>query len=406
MSGRRIRVRLSAAVIAAGALVALAAWPAYLSGKAPAGSAATAFVAVKPDWRVRDANIAFLESRAGRVQGDMLTPRMLASEYLQRYRERGDIGDVGRAERAARISLAAQPRGNVAGEAALAGVLLTLHRFREAKAAILRARAWRRDDAGLAAEEAALDLELGDIDGARRIVGTFRDDPACDVVAARLDEETGRLDEARSHVARAMRRADAIYDTPAERRAWLHARAAELALEAGDTVAAGRGADEALAIFPAHLRALTIAVRVALANGDTATAEAAAQRAVAVQPNPEVLGLLGDAQSARGETAAAAATRDLLLAVARIGDALHVNDRLIALWEADHVVRVDHAYGVARRDLAVRDDIYAEDALAWTAARSGRWEIARRAIAKALRYGTQDPAIRRHAAAIAAHRGA
>ena len=405
MSERRINLRISATVIAAGALVALAAWPAYLSGKTQAESGTAAAVAVKPDWRVRDANIAFLESRAGRVPGDMITPRMLAGEYLQRYRERGDIGDVQRAERAARRSLAAQPRGNVAGEAALAGVLLTLHRFREAKGAVLRARSWRRDDPGLAAEEAALDLELGDVDGARRIVGAFHDDPGFDVVAARLDEETGRLDLARAHVANATHRADAIYDTPAERRAWLHARTAELALEAGDVAAAGRATDEALAIFPAHLRGLTLAVRVALAKGDPATAEAVAQRAVAIQPNPEVLGLLGDAQSARGEAAAAAATRDVLLAVARIGDALHVNDRLIALWEADHGVNVDHAYGIARRDLAVRDDIYAEDALAWTAACSGRWSVARAAIAKALRYGTQDPAIRHHAAEIAAHGG-
>jgi tetratricopeptide (TPR) repeat protein len=403
MSGRRIKLRLSAALVAAGALVALAAWPAYLSGKTQLGSRAAAAVAVKPDWRVRDANIAFLESRAGRVRGDMLTPRMLATEYLQRYRERGDIGDVQRAERAARRSLAAQPRGNVAGEASLAGVLLTLHRFRDAKAAVLRARAWRRDDAGVAAEEAALDLELGDVGGAGRIIGTFPGDPSFDVVAARLDEETGHLDEARARVARAMDRADTIYDTPAERRAWLHARSGELALEAGDVAAAGRATDEALAIFPTHLRALTIASRVALASGDLPAAEALAQRAVAIQPNPEVLGLLGDAQSARGETAAAAATRDLLLAIARIGDAFHVNDRLIALWEADHRIRVDHAYGIARRDLAVRDDIYAEDALAWTAARSGRWAIARGSIAKALRYGTQDPAILRHAAEIAAH---
>lgn len=216
---------------------------------------------VKPDWRVRDANIAFLETRAGHVRGDMLTPRMLSAEYLQRYRERGDLGDVLRAEHAARISLAAQPRGNVAGEAALAGALLTLHRFREAKAAIAHARERRRDDPGLAAEAAGLELELGDVDGARKIARANQGDPAFDVVTARLDEETGRLAHARALVARAMERADDIYDTPAERRAWLHARAAELALEAGDTVAADRAAQEALAIFPGHLRALTIATR-------------------------------------------------------------------------------------------------------------------------------------------------
>jgi tetratricopeptide (TPR) repeat protein len=354
---------------------------------------------------VRDAQIAFLESRAGKMRGDMLTPRMLSAEYLQRYRERGDLGDVLRAEHAARRSLAAMPRGNVAGDAALASALLALHRFREAKARIADARAWVRYDPGLAAEEAALDLELGDLEAARRIAGTHRGDPAFDVVTARLDEETGHLSEARVLVDRAARRADAIYDTPAERRAWLHARAAELAFEANDLDAARAAANDALAIFANHLRALTVLARVELAGGRAAAAEDAAARAVAIQPNPDVLGILADAQAARGERAAAAATRDEIFAVARLGNALHVNDRLIAVWEADHGVRLDEAYAIARRELAVRDDLYAEDTLAWTAARSGRWDVARTAIAKALRCGTQDPVIRRHAAAIAAHAG-
>ena len=346
----------------------------------------------------------FLESHAGRVRGDMLTPRMLSSEYLQRYRERGDVGDVARAEHAARRSLAAQPRGNVAGDVALAGALLTLHRFRAAKSAIGDARRWMPRDPALAADEAGLDLELGDVEGARRLVRTFGADPAFDVVAARLDEETGALAAARSRLDRAARRADGIYDTPAERRAWLHARAAELALEDGDAVAAGREAGVALVMFPQHLRALTIAARIAAAGGHPAEAEALAKRAVAIQPNPEVLGLLADAQAARGKPAEAAATRDELLAIARLGDTLHLSDRLVALWEADHGVRVEHAYALARRELALRDDIYAEDALAWTAARSGHWDVARAAIGKALRYGTRDPAIRRHAEVIAAHR--
>ncbi len=406
MPERRIKPRLpTAAVIAASALVALAAWPAYLGARGavpPESGAAATPAPVKPDWQVRDANIAFLESRAGRVRGDMLTPRLLSAEYLQRYRERGDLGDVLRAEAAARRSLRAQSRGNVAGDAALAGALVTLHRFRAARAPIVDARRWRPDQPGLAAEEAGLDLELGDLDGARRLAGAFSGDPTFDVVAARLAEETGQPAQARRLVDRAMRRADAIYDTPAERRAWLHARAAELAFVSGDHDAARRGAQDALAIFPEHLRALTILARVDLADGRSADAKSAALRAVAVQPNPEVLGMLADAQAALGEPDSAAATRDEIFAVARIGNALHVNDRLLALWEADHGVRVDDAYRIATRDLAVRDDIYAEDALAWTAARSGHWDVARVAIARALRSGSADPLIRRHADVIAA----
>jgi tetratricopeptide (TPR) repeat protein len=403
---RRIKLRLPAiAVLAACALAALAAWPAYLGARGAGSdpSAAATPAPVKPDWKVRDANIAFLESRTGRTRGDMLIPRMLSAEYLQRYRERGDLGDVLRAERAARLSLAAQPRGNVAGDVALANALTTLHRFRAAKAAMADARRWRRGDPGLAAEEASLELELGDVEGASRLCATFRDEPAFDVVAARLDEETGHIGHARTLIERATRRADSIYDTPAERRAWLRARGAELAFVAGDRAAARSDARAALGIFGDHLRALTILARVELADGHNAEAEAAARHGAAIQPNPDVLGMLADAQAARGDGEAAAATRDEILAVGKIGDALRVNDRLIAVWEADHGLRVDHAYAIARRELAVRDDIFTEDTLAWTAARSGHWDVARVAIAKALRYGTQDPTIRKHSAAIEAH---
>ena len=408
MSGRRTKLRLSpVTVIVAGALGALAAWPVFLGARTRADVPPVVVLTpapVKADWRTRDPNIAFLESRAGKTQGDMLTPRLLSAEYLQRYRERGDIGDVVRAEHAARTSLATMPHRNVAGDAALASALLTLHRFREAKAAIVDARRSEPDNAGLAAEEAGLDLELGDVDGARRLVGAHREDPAFAVVTARLDEETGRLAEARVLLDGAMRRADAIYDTPAERRAWLHAGAAELAFEEGDHEAARAAAHAALAIFAGHLRALTILARVDLADGTYADAEDAAQRAVAAQPNPEVLGMLADAQAARGNRAAAAATRDEIFAVEKIGDALRVNDRLIAVYEADHHVRVDDAYAIATRELRVRDDVYAEDTLAWAAARSGHWEVARTSIARALRYGIEDPRIRAHAAEIAAHK--
>jgi tetratricopeptide (TPR) repeat protein len=408
MSGRRTELRVApVTVIVAGALVALAAWPAYLGARVSASGspgAALTPAPVKADWRTRDPNIAFLESRAGKIRGDMLTPRLLSAEYLQRYREGGDLGDALRAEHAARLSLAAMPHRNVAGDIALASALLTLHRFREAKASVLDARRTDPDNAGLAAEEASLDLELGDVDGARRLAGSHRGDPAFDVVTARLDEETGRLAEARARLDTAMRRADAIYDTPAERRAWFHARAAELALEAGDHEAARRAAQDGLAIFAGHLRALAILARVDLADGKNVEAEDAAKRAAAIQPNPEVLGMLADAQAARGNDAAAAATRDEIFAVEKIGDAQHVNDRLIAVYEADHRVRVDDAYAIAKRELAVRDDVYAEDTLAWAAARSGHWDIARTAIARALRYGIEDPRIRAHAAEIAAHR--
>ena len=80
-------------------------------------------------------------------------------------------------------------------------------------------------------------------------------------------------------------------------------------------------------------------------------------------PSPENLGLLADAQQQLGD-ASAAATRDEIVAVERIGNAQHLVDRLLAVDYADHGVRLGDAYAIARRDWAVRDDVFAEDTLA------------------------------------------
>lgn len=408
---RRIKLRLSGtAVLVASAFVALAAWPAYLGARGAAAAPADPVAALTPapvkrDWQARDSTIAFLETRAGKNVQDMLTPRMLSTQYLQRYRERGDLGDVLRAEHAARVSLAALPRGNVAGDLSLADALVTLHRFHEAKSAVRDARRWRGDDPGLSAAEAGIDLELGDLGAVRATLAAHPNDPLFALTQARFDEETGHLADARRIVERATRLADSMYDTPAERRAWYHARAAELAFAAGDHDAARRAANDALALFADHLRALTILARVNLADGRNADAIAAAQHAARLQPNPDVLGMLADAQAASSDAVAAAATRDEIFAVQRIASAQRVNDRLTALYEADHGLRLTDAYAIAQRELRTRDDVYTEDTLAWTAARAGHWDAARAASRKALRYGTESAPMQYHAGVIAAHDG-
>ena len=184
---------------------------------------------------------------------------------------------------------------------------------------------------------------------------------------------------------------------PNERRAWFHARLGELAFAAGDTAAALQEEKTALERFPDDLIALTDAARFSAAAGAWNDARAYAARAVQVTPSPENLGLLADAQERLGDPAAAAATRDEIVAVERIGNAQHLVDRLLAVYYADHGVRLAAAYAIARRDLAVRDDVFAEDTLAWTAARAGAWDVARAAARKATAYGTAEPRLWYHA---------
>ncbi len=362
---------------------------------------------VKPDYQYRDSSVAFLESRYGKNAQDMIVPRMLSSEYLQRYRERGDVGDVLRARAAAQTSLRVMPRENMAGDMALASADLALHRFREARAYIAAARRVQPDNPDFALSEASVDMELGDYDAARsRIASTAgKNAGAEDVVVSRFDEITGHVADARARLSHAMHFSDSLYDMPAERRAWYHFRSGELAYLAGDNEAAIANEHDALAIFPDDIFAWGALARFELAVKEYRAAEDAAQHGVRLMPSPETLGILADAQAALGDPTGAAASRAEIDAEEKIGNAQHVNDRLIAVYLADHGERPDDAYAIARRELAVRDDVYAEDTLAWCAARDGKWDVARAAALKALRFDTEDPRLQYHAGVIAQHSG-
>jgi Tfp pilus assembly protein PilF len=394
--------------VIASAFVALAMWPAFASRAVVGDPTAVPTPApLRDDAMIRAKTIAFQESRAQHDSEDQITPRMLSEQYLQRYREHGDVGDVLRSEAAARRSLAIQPHGNVAALRALASAQLTLHRFRDARATVRAARASAPGDASLAMSEASLDMELGDYAEAGTLIdrngngGT----EASEVVASRFAELTGDLPRARTLLGRAARRTDAVYGIPNERRAWFHVRLGELAFAAGDADAALQEEKIALERFADDVQALSDSARFTAALGRWSDARLFAERAVRLAPSPENLGLLADSQERLGDRSAAAATRDEILAVERLGNAQHLVDRLLALEYADHGTRLDDAYAIARRELRLRDDVFAEDTLAWTAARAGHWDVARTAAPRAIALNTADARIWYHAGVIAEHDG-
>ncbi len=92
----------------------------------------------------------------------MLSPRTLADQYLQRYREKGDIGDVlAGASTWRKLSLKAQPNGNIPAMVALASVYLTLHKFYQALALTKYIETQDPGDKEMPIREASLDLEVG-----------------------------------------------------------------------------------------------------------------------------------------------------------------------------------------------------------------------------------------------------
>ena len=391
------------------ALAALAAWPAFMFARASASaiSPEPAWTAapVIADYLQRDALVTAFETDARRNPTDQIIAHMLAAQYLQRYRERADVGDLLRAQAQARRSLVLQPRDNVNADGDMAAALTAFHQMRQALGYAREASAVVPSSFEARATIANLDMELGQYSAAKSELAMRPpdDNAVWDIALARYDELTGRLSSARGLVDAVQRQMDELVDDPAESRAWTHWRQGELAFAAGDVSAAIAHYREALAIFPDYWHAYNGLAKAYWAQGDWVRARDAAAKGASLYPLPETLGYEYDAQRALGDRVGAAQTLDLILAIERIGNTQGMNDRLIAMFYADHDMRAADAIEIARRDLTRRDDIYAEDTLAWTLASVGRWQEARVHARRATRLGTEDARLQYHAGIIALH---
>lgn len=395
----------TAAVLLASALAGLAAWPTFVTTREAQASGPTP-APVVADYRERGRLVAFYED-AVRRHPDQIVTRLLASQYLQRFRETTDPADLVRGEHMAECSLALQPRFNVAAEMTLASSLSSLHRFREALVHARRALEIEPGNVAAVAQVASAEIELGRYDEAHallRAASRGGNDLALATASARYDEISGSVPAAQRAIELAMMQVDAVIDDSAESRAWFHFRVGELAWTAGDGAAAEHRFREALEIFPDYPRALNGLARLYWSERRWPEALKVAQRAAAVVPLPETLGYEADAQRALGDAAAARATDDLIAAIARIGNAKNLNDRALALYFADHG-RADEAVTIARRDLATREDVFADDTLAWALARAGRWSEARVFAERAVRRNTADARLQYHAGVIAMQTG-
>ncbi|MBV8171014.1 MAG: tetratricopeptide repeat protein [Candidatus Eremiobacteraeota bacterium] len=398
----------TAIIIAACALAALAAWPFALARQTARASLPLPTPApVTADYRYRNSIVADLE-RLGRRHPDQLDEQMLAAQYLQRYREAPDVGDVLRAVAAAQRSLHYQARYNVGATSALVSAYTALHKFRLARRYARERAEWMPWDSDSLASVASLDMEIGDYAQAGAVLRRApRPDasPGWETAVARYDELTGDLPDARALIARASSMLDSRVNEPAEIRAWYHWRAGELAFASGDLRSAELEYKIALTIFPDYWHANNGLARLYWAQRRWGDALAAADKSADVYPLPETLAYKVDAQRALGDVEGARNTQALIEVIERLGNLQGINDRLIAAYYSDHAVRLDHAVDVARRDLRNRDDVYAEDTLAWALAMDGHWSDALPHAERAAALGTQDARLLFHVGMIALHNG-
>jgi hypothetical protein len=102
---------------------------------------------------------------------------------------------------------------------------------------------------------------------------------------------------------------------------------------------------------------------------------------------PSTAGALGDLYATTGNPSRARATYDLTMVMQRIAAARGQSlGRDLALFFADHDRDLDEAVRLARAEAALRDDVYTDDALAWTLYKRGDLGAAKRPSSRALRH--------------------
>jgi len=344
--------------------------------------------------------VEFWEGRVRKSPDRFLEHRELAGAYLAHQRETGDVQDAVRAERAARRSLELLPGGNVTALTRLARSLLGQHRFPEA---LEVARRVAKLDPAAELLVADVELELGHDAEARGAFAKAGVDPNhinALILRARFAQADGDLDGALRWLRQAARQADELTDLPAEVVAWFHVMVGHTLIDRGRLDEGTVACRTALAIFPRDYRAMTGLAEAAAWRGEWDEVVAWGRRAVeASSQDPEALALLAEAFAKLGQKDEAERRIRQLEELAHSFPRIY--DRHWALFCADNDRNLDEALALARKDLELRQDAGAHDALAWTAFKKGLPAEADAALRKALERPPQTASFFRHAEAIA-----
>jgi tetratricopeptide (TPR) repeat protein len=344
-----------------------------------------------------------LEEKIKQNPEDFVAHNKLSAYYMQLFREVDDDRLIATAEQYARASLQILPADQNQGAlSALAETEKATHRFAEARDHALQLiRLGPQKPYPRALLFDAL-FELGDYDGATKALDDLRriagDSLTLWPREARFAIIHGRLEEARQHLARSLSQAQALSIPQTEPVAWAQWQTGETYFAAGDYESAERHFREALKTEPNNRAALAALARARFARGDSDEAVRLYEQIVKVAPHPEFTGPLGDLYKLAGRDADAQAQYEQ---AERDGSKSAHDNRTLALFYADHDLKLEEAYERARREYDKRRDIYTADALAWAASKAGRHDEARERAKEATRLGTKDARLLYHAGMIA-----
>jgi tetratricopeptide (TPR) repeat protein len=370
--------------------------PAKVNSEAPISATPVTLADTPADKRIRIAETA-IKRNPKQVNGY----NQLCVAFMQKARETGDFGWNVHAEDALKRSLATNANTAAENYDALrlqATLHLTYHRFAEALQTGQQMQKLRPDDHYVYGVLTDALVELGRYAEAVKAADKMVDLRPDATSYARISYLRA-LHGYPEHAIEAMRlavRASSPRDS--ENHAWYRVQLGNELLSAGNTKEAAREFDVALQVFPDYYEALAAKAQFAVRSGAFDSAIDYYRRAQARVPLPETAVALGDLYTKLGRLEEAKQQYALLDALERSGGGTH--SQKMALYLANHDLKLDEALAIAQRERAARADIYTCDVLAWCLFKKGDLAQAKTVIEEALRLKTRDARIYYHAGMI------
>jgi tetratricopeptide (TPR) repeat protein len=340
----------------------------------------------------------------------------LGAAYFQRARETGDVSDYQLAEQSLTKSLDLVS-ADFSADAALgtmAEVCMGEHRFSDALTYAQRALSLGTGDVSPFAIVGDAYADMGEYGKAGVAYGrlTPRDMTLSPRAAYARDSRISYLKFIAGDTAGAISLMKTAVtegveaQLPSENLAWLYYELGEYETQAGDSASADAAYMTALNIHPGDYRALAALGKLRANNGRYAEAIVLYEKAIAIVPMPIFVAELGDLYAKSGNQVEAQKEYALVEYIGLLG---HINqvlhNRDLALFYADHDMKLAEALDLAQNELEVRHDVYTLDALAWALYKNGRLTEAAQASEKAMRFGTRDSLLLFHAGMIAERMG-
>ena len=357
--------------------------------------------------------IKSLQARVKRYPEDHAGYAALGAAYLQKGRETADAADYELAKGALEKSLDLVSNDPSAAFATtqMAVLCMVEHRFEDALAWSQKALALGSGDPSPWAIAGDALADLGDYKGAagaytrlksaygsedEKLAYSYQRDSRMSFLRFVAGDTQGAIELMRSAVRTAIET-----HMPTENIAWSQYQLGEELFLAGETNVAENAYLASLENCPGYYRALAGLAKVRVSQGRYLDGVKLYNQAIAKVPYPEYAAALGDIYRQLGQLDDAKKQYDLVEFIAYLGQInRQIHNRDLALFYADHDVKLSESLALARNELEVRRDIYTWDVLAWSLLKNEKLQEANEAISHALEQGTKDPQLFFHAGMI------